>query len=200
MASYLPIVLTIAIGGFMDLTSDNCRKQFLVQRNSLRKKIEKAEFDQKEDVAIEEFNNICIKAAEDDPVAQDVLAYLFKKGLEDVLPVNYEKYMQWEILASSNGNQFALEKLSLFLSFAVNEILMAEDFAYIAKRNEIDKYNYQYIIGRLICDAIADELDLDPKKLIRDDINHIEFDAKTMRIFDKARNFAIPKVLNYLRS
>ena len=184
----------------MDLTAENCRKQFLLQRKNLRKKVDKSDFNVREDVAIDLFNEVCMRAANDNPIAQDLLAYLFKKGFYDIIPVNYEKYMQWEILAAANGNQFALEKLTLFLSFPLNEIVISEDFHYILTRNELDNSNFNYVVGRLICEAIADELRLTPEKLIKDPIVHAEFDPKIMRVFDKARNYAIPKILNYLRS
>lgn len=184
----------------MDLTSENCRKTFLALRHATKKRILKAEFDEVDNVTIDAFNDICIKAADNDPIAQDYLAYIFKKGLGNVIPVNYEKYMQWQILACANGNQFALEKMSLFLSYALNEILFADDFSHIATRNDLTESNYNYIVGRLICEAMADELNLDPKRLISESISHKEFDAKIMHVFDKARNYSIPKILNYLRN
>lgn len=184
----------------MDYTSESCRKAFLVLRRSLQRNVEKAEFDKKEDVAIDNYNDVCIKAVNNDPIAQDYLAYLFKKGLYNVLPINWEKYMQWQVLAGANGNQFSLDKLSLFLSYALNEISYVEDFEYIANRNDLNEKNYLYVVGRLLCDAIADELHLSPEKLMKDPIEHKEFSAPTMRVFDKARNFSIPKIIKFLRS
>lgn len=184
----------------MDYTSESCRKAFMILRRALQRNVEKAEFNQKEEVAIDNFNDICIKAVKNDPIAQDYLAYIFKKGLYNVLPVNWEKYMQWQVLAGANGNQFSLDKLSLFLGFALSEISLVEDFDYIAKRNDLTTENYLYVVGRLVCDAIADELQLLPEKLIKDPIEHIEFNSPTMRVFDKARNFAIPKILKFLRN
>ena len=184
----------------MDYSSESCRKAFMVLRRNLQRSIEKADFNQKEEVAIDNFNDVCIKALNNDPIAQDYLAYIFKKGLYNVVPVNWQKFMQWQILAGANGNQFALDKLSLFLSYALNEISYVDDFSYIANRNELTSENYLYVVGRLICDAIIDELQLFPEKLLKEPLEHIEFNSPTMRVFDKARNFAIPKILKFLRS
>ena len=61
------------------------------------------------------FSDLYSDAMAGDCVAQDVVAYFFNKGIPDFLPVNYDLYMTWEILAGANGNEFALEKLEFFL-------------------------------------------------------------------------------------
>ena len=103
-----------------DFRSENCQKAFISERSKVQKKIAKATFDEKEDIAIDMFNDVCLRASKNDCIAQDYLAYVFKKGLINVVPVNYTKYMQWEILAAANGNQFAIDKLSLFLNYALS--------------------------------------------------------------------------------
>lgn len=184
----------------MDFTSENCRKQFMVLRNNIKKRISKASINERDEVIIDCYNDVCLNAVKNDVIAQDYLAYIFKKGLEDVVPVNYEKSMQWQILAGANGNQFAIDKLSLFLNYAFSEIMFAEDIGYILARNELNQNNFNYIIGKLICEAIVDELQIHPEKIVKEELRHIEFNAKAMRIFDRSRNFAIPKVLKFLRS
>ena len=184
----------------MNILSEDCRKQFLVLRRNTKRKIEKADFMNKDEVTIDSFNDICLMASKNDPIAQDYLSYIFKKGLGNIIPVNYEKYMQFQILAGANGNNFALDKLALFLNFALNEIAYAEDFEYIATKNELNQNNFLYIVGRLLCEGIIDEMQLNPEKLVKDPIEHIEFNSPLMRKFDKARNASIPKVLKFLRS
>lgn len=184
----------------MDFTSENCRRQFMILRNNINRKIAKAGINDRDDVIIDCYNDVCLSAVKNDVIGQDYLAYIFKKGLGDVIPVNYEKSMQWQILAAANGNQFAIDKLSLFLNYALNEIMFAEDIGYILARNELSGNNFTYIVGKLICEAMVDELQIVPEKLVKDELRHMEFSAKAMRIFDNSRNFAIPKVLKFLRS
>lgn len=181
-------------------SSENCQKAFMALREKTQKRVRKASVLEREDVAIDAFSDICLEAAKNDPIAQDYLAYIFKKGFFDVVPVNYEKYMQWQILAAANGNQFAIDKLMLFLNFAITEIVSAEDIVYIIKRNNLTEENYPYVLGRLICEAIADELRLDAEALIKEQPVHQEFDIKSMRNFDRARNFVIGKILKFLRN
>lgn len=183
-----------------NFSSESCQKKFIALREKTQKKINKASVYDREEVAIDVFNDICLDASKNDPIAQDYLAYIFKKGLKGIIPSNYEKYMQWQVLAGANGNQYSIDKLSLFLNFALNEILMVEDIEYLIKRNNLTESNYQYVIGRLLCEAIADELRLDAESLIKEPIVHKDFDAKIMRAFDRARNFVIPKIIKFLRN
>ncbi|MDD2445499.1 MAG: hypothetical protein PHX09_01665 [Clostridia bacterium] len=184
----------------MDWTSENCRKQFMALRSKINKTIQKASYENKEEVVIDCYNDVCLDAAKNDPIAQDYLSYIFKKGLESVIPVNFDKSMKWQILAAANGNQFAIDKLALFLSHALNEIMMANDIGYIIARNELSEQNFNYIVGRLVCEAIADELQLNAERMIKEGLSHIEFNPKLMLSFNRARSFAIPKVLKFLRS
>ena len=181
-------------------TSENCQKKFMALRAKTQRIINKFDPAQREEAAIDAFNDICLDASKNDPIAQDYLAYIFKKGLRGIIAPNHEKYMQWQILAAANGNQYSIDKLSLFLNFALTEVLSAEDVEYIIRRNNLTESNYQYVLGRLLCEGIADELRLDPESLVKEPLMHKEFDPAVMRAFDRARNFVIPKVLKFLRN
>ena len=182
------------------MNSQDCQKEFLALRNNFNKKIAKSTILNREEVIIDNFNDICLRAAKDDPIAQDFLAYCFKKGVKDVIPVNYDKYMKWQILAGSNGNEFAIDKLALFFNYAFNEIMLAEDFQYIVQRNGLNADNFNYVVGKLLCEAMADDLMLQPAELVKEKVTAVEFEAKVMRVFDRSRNYAIPKVLKFLRN
>lgn len=181
-------------------SADDCQEAFVALRNKTLRTLKKTPDHQKEEVAIDVFNDICLDASKNDPIAQDYLAYIFKKGFFDVVPINYERFMQWQILAGASGNQFAIDKLALFLNFAFGKILVVDDIDFLIKRNNLTESNYEYVIGRLLCEAIADELRLDPETLVKQPLEHMEFDPKIMRVFDRARAFVIPKVLKFLRN
>ena len=181
-------------------TSENCQKKFMALRAKTQRIINKFDPAQREEAAIDAFNDICLDASKNDPIAQDYLAYIFKKGLRGIIAPNHEKYMQWQILAGANGNQFAIDKLALFLNYGFNEVMLADDFEYMIKRNGLTQSNFNYIVGRLFCEAMADELMLEPQKLLQEKLTSVEFSGKIMRVFDRARNYAIPKILKFLRN
>lgn len=183
-----------------NLSADHCRQKFMEMRRQFNKSMEKADFLEKEETFNSLYDNICIDAVDGDVVAQDFLAYLNKKGRGDFLPVNMEASMKWQILSAANGNGFAIEKLTIFLSFAIDKILSVEDVDEIVERNEIFQENYQYIIGRLLCEGIVDELHINAREMIKEKPKVVESSPKLMREFDKAREESIPKVLKFLRS
>lgn len=185
---------------FEDLSTDTCRKKFVEMRKNFQKTFQKADFLAKEETFNSLYDNICISAVDGDVVAQDFLAYLNKKGWGNFLPINMDASMRWQILSGANGNGFAIEKLTIFLSFAVDKILSVEDIKEIAERNEIFQENYQYILGRLLCEGIVDELNINARDMIKETPREVPQTPKVMHVFDNAREEAIPRVLKYLRS
>ncbi len=183
-----------------ELSTEACRKKFIEMRRSFQKSYKNADFLEKEETFNKLYDDICINAVDGDIIAQDFLAYLNKKGYGDFLLPNYDLSMRWQILAGANGNGFAIEKLTIFLSFAIDKILNVDDVKEIADRNGIFQENYQYILGRLICEGIADELNINARDLIREAPKNVEYSPKIMRVFDIAREDAIPRVLKFLRS
>ena len=90
------------------------------------------------------FQGIKNDAKAGDAVAQDVLAYFYKDGIEYNLREDYRKYLFWEFLAGANGNEFAIEKLQFFFSYAYDTIVDNEDFGYIKYVNNIDEFTFTW--------------------------------------------------------
>ncbi len=185
---------------FEDLSLETCRKKFMEMRKNFQKTFSNADFLAKEETFNNLYDDVCISAVDGDVIAQDFLAYLNKKGWGDFLPVNVDQSMRWQILAAANGNGFAIEKLTIFLSFAIDKILCVEDIKEIAERNSIFQENYQYLLGRLLCEGIVDELNINAREMIKEQQSHVEANPKIMHVFDNAREEAIPRVLKFLRS
>lgn len=185
---------------FEDLSLETCRKKFMEMRKNFQKTFSNADFLAKEETFNNLYDDVCISAVDGDVIAQDFLAYLNKKGWGDFLPVNVDQSMRWQILAAANGNGFAIEKLTIFLSFAIDKILGVEDIKEIAERNSIFQENYQYLLGRLLCEGIVDELNINAREMIKEQQSHVEANPKIMHVFDNAREEAIPRVLKFLRS
>ena len=99
-------------------------------------------------------------AMEGNAIAQDVMSYYYKNGVKDLLPENYDLYMQWAILAAANGNEFTIEKLQFFLNYAFQEIVDDEKLQMIIDKNDIDQQNYVFVLGNLLCEGIVDELQI----------------------------------------
>ena len=116
----------------------------------------------------DDFTEVCTRAMTNNPVAQDLVAYFYNRGVPGHLQPNYELYMSWEILAGANGNEFAIDKLEFFINPVLDQIVGNEEIIATALRHRnITKDNALYVISNLICEGMADELKLDPKKLIK---------------------------------
>lgn len=148
----------------------------------------------------EMFDEVGGLAMENNSIAQDVLSYYYKDGVEGQLEENYDQYMQWAILAGANGNEFAIEKLQFFLNSAVQDIVDSDQLAKILMVNGIDEQNYIYILGNLLCEGIVDELKLEPKKLVDAPQVKTEYSLERQRVYRRALDACLPKVMEYLLS
>lgn len=148
----------------------------------------------------EAFTDIGTKALEGDAIAQDVMAYFYNKGLPNFLKPNYELYISWQILASANGNMFAIEKTEFLIKYALDVIFDSDAVLRQAiLRGNIDKDNALYVVSNLICESMVDTLHIDAKKLIEIQ-GETKYSPEVNRKFVLAMESSIPVVVNYLVS
>ncbi len=181
------------------IPSYEAKRQFIQLRNKIEKLIENAPIKKLDEIFAEELSKIITEAVEGNAICQDYLGYIFKRGKPDLVPENIELSMKWMILAAANGNDFSIDRLAIFLNYAYDEIVYQPDFGQMKELNNIDEYNYTYIIGRLICDCIVDDLKINVFDLIKEVPDVLEFNNFSMRTFDLSRDKAIKIVLRYLR-
>ena len=131
---------------YKDFTlKDEAYAKFLQYRKQIIDNADNGEFN-------DAFLEVSARAIDGDCVAQDCIAYFFKRGFDDFKP-NYEYYMSWEVLAAANGNEFAIEKLQFFLDVAVNTIIYDRQILKTAMlRKNINKTNAISVISNLICE------------------------------------------------
>ena len=147
------------------------------------------------------FTELCTRALSGDPIAQDVTAYFFNKGVPGFLKPNFDYYMRWQILAGANGNCFALEKLEFFLNSALNELVYNEEFLKQAMRKRnINADNALYVISNLLCEGIVDELKINPKDLIKINDQESLYSSAKNRVYLDALDKCVEKVAMFLLS
>lgn len=170
-------------------------EEFKIIRNNLNKSLENPRGESFSSL----FSKIKKLASEGDVVAQDVVAYFYRDGAGRYLSENYPKYMAWQILSASNGNKFAIEKLQFFMGYAYDTIVDHEDFGIIKYRNQIDEYNYIYIIGQKICQALVEELGYDAKTLGEESDRYDNYKPEQFRDLRKAIDKVLPKVIEDMK-
>lgn len=147
------------------------------------------------------FADLCASALAGNCVAQDVAAYFFNRGVPNILQPNYQFYMSWQILAGANGNEFALEKLEFFLKNAVEAIVFDEEILTTALlRKNITKENALMMISNLVCEAIVDQLQLNPKDLVQISDKPVLYSPQKARVFADAMEASLPEVVRFLMS
>lgn len=145
-----------------------------------------------------EFENLSADAAGGDPVAQDLLAEWFRNG-NQVVPENIELSNKWLFLAGANGNKYSLDRLRLHFSYAFEKVASIPDFEEICIKHDIFRENFQYVIGKLLCDAVCDDLHIDALELAKREVEPLPFSSIIMRQFDRAIDRATDRVIEYLR-
>ena len=175
------------------------RNGFLKLRRSVAKKLSNTYFLDLKDTFNEIYIDLASRAVTGDIVAQDYLGYLFKNGYKDCVEENFDLSMKWQILAGANGNYFTLQKLSLFLNYAYDTIVFQDDFTSIRDKHELTKENYEMVLGRLVCEAMVDEMKLNVLELTKEKLIKVEQTDLIYRQFDRIKFRAVDKVLEYLR-
>jgi len=181
------------------IRSEKAKQSFLDLNNKMQKLIETTPRYKLDEVYGEAFGKIFDDAVQGDLVAQDYLGWIFKRGRKNLVPENLDLSMKWQILACANGNQYTLERMNLFLNSAYDQIMSLADFEQISYAFSLYQDNYQYVLGKLVCEAICDEMEINENNIITEIPTTLEYSPSIMYKFDQAKSKATDAVIDYLR-
>lgn len=180
--------------------ADELKKNFSVFRSELDKVLDGRDWEDKFFLFLDKLID---KSSKGDVSAQDFIGYLYKRGISGCIKASTRTYMEWTLLAGANGNRLSVDRLKIFMIPAHNHIFIEPDFEQIAKQNDLFLENYEYVLGRLFCEAMVDNLKLDLLKMIKKLMQKEQAEADEiteMRVFEKVRDMVIPDILKFLRS
>ena len=183
---------------YENMSSEDFRITISARREKIYAKIDKKGSIAAEKILLDEYEQLCADAAGGDPIAEDILAEWFRNG-NLIVPENIDLSTKWLIMAGANGNKYSLDRLKLHFSYAFDKIIELGDFGELCYKHNIDEYNYQYILGKLICDAVIDYLKIDALELAKTKPTSLPFSSVIMRQFDRAIDKAVETVIEYLR-
>lgn len=144
------------------------------------------------------FDALKAYAANEETIAMDLLAYYYKSGIENVVPENYQRFIQWEIVAASRGNEFAIEKIQFLIGYACDIIMEHENYDLIEYRNDIDDENVLYVLGKAICKVLVKKLNLFPVDLIELEDNARPYTQEDFVVFRQVLDDALPEIISSL--
>lgn len=142
--------------------------------------------------------NITVSAM-DNAGAQDFLSYCYKKGKYDFCLMNFEKFMKWSLLSAANGNAFALSKLQIFLTSAIDSLLSLDIHSYLLSFLDLTVENYIIFLSKLICDEMVKILEITPVGLIKMPEAYVEQSEELQRVFDNTKMKATDNVIEFLK-
>ncbi len=183
---------------YESMTADEFRDLVVARRESIYAKTANIGSIRAEKIMQEEYEKLCADSAGGDPIAEDLLATWFRNGNE-VVPENIDTSMKWLILAGANGNKYSLDRLKIHFGFAFDAIINLNDFGDFAHKHDINSSNYQYVLGKLLCDAVVDDMKINAYELAKQEPTYIPYSGIILRSFDRAITRAIDTVVAYLR-
>lgn len=152
-----------------------------------------------EDLFYDVYKAINDRAVEGNLAAQDYLGYLYKTGLGDLVPANYCLSMDWMFMAGSNGNEYTLSRLKIFFTRSMGEIFDMDNYREVLNANDIYDENYEFELGKLLCDAMVDTLGIKMEELAA---RKPVFQPSTIALaqkYEQARIVATKSVIEYLK-
>ena len=179
-------------------TVEYYQNEFLKRRASIAKHTYGKGSIEIEDIYADEYIKQTELAVGGDVVAQDMLSYWFKHS-NPAVPENIELSYKWLFLAGAGGNKHSIVKLSLFFNFAYDSIIFSDYYDDLAEVMDIDKSNYQVLLGEVICGELVKELNIDALELAKQKVVEIKYDQLIMQRFTMALNRAMTKVDDYFR-
>lgn len=150
------------------------------------------------------FNKVKIGAANESTACMDILAYYYKSGVKNgdqvLVPENYPRYIEWEMLAAARGNEFAIEKLQFLIGYACDSIIECEDYDLIAYKNDIDDSNLLYILGKAIAKIYVRENKIYPVDLFALEDEEVCYKKEHSVVFRNKIDEIIQKTIDFLKS
>ncbi len=153
-----------------------------------------------EDLFLDKFEELKERAANEDAIAMDVLAYYYKNGVSGLVPENYLRYINWEMVAAARGNELAIEKLQFLINLACKKIIDCEDYETIKYKNDIDDSNELYVVAKNLCKVLVKEfLKAYPVNLVKLEDDYQPFEQKYFVTLRRYIEEAVPKTIEFMK-
>ncbi|MBE7082951.1 MAG: hypothetical protein E7378_04720 [Clostridiales bacterium] len=183
---------------YQKMTANDFRAEYIRKRDYIYGKTRGMGSLRAEKVLEDEFVTLCEEAIGGDAVSADLLAEWFRNG-NQVVPENIEVSLKWLVYAGALGNKFSLDRLKLHFNYSFDQIIELENFGEIAYRRNINEYNYQYVLGGLMCKAVIEDMNINAYELAKQKPSYLPFSPVVMRAFDRSVTRACEKLIEELK-
>lgn len=150
-------------------------------------------------IIIKRLEQICAYACAGHIPSQDYMGYIYKRGFGDIIPINYKRSLEWNIIAARNGSKLAPQKMKAFMDPAIIMIMNSERWGQIVRYNDLNLSNYFWFLSQYVCENLYVDLELDPAEMAKKDLIEEDTNERKARIlFDRFRDRSVSLAIKRL--
>ncbi len=150
-------------------------------------------------IIIKRLEQICAYACAGHIPSQDYMGYIYKRGFGNIIPINYKRSLEWNIIASRNGSKLAPQKMKAFMDPAIFMIMNSDRWGQIVKYNDLNLSNYFWFLSQYVCENLYVDLELDPKEMAKKELIEEDTNERKARVmFDRFRDRSVTLAIQRL--
>ncbi len=150
-------------------------------------------------IIIKRLEQICAYACAGHIPSQDYMGYIYKRGFGDIIPINYKRALEWNIISARNGSKLSPQKMKTFMDPAIFMIMNSEKWGQIVKYNDLNLSNYFWFLSQYVCENLYVDLKLDPAEMAKKDLIEEDTNERKARIvFDRFRDRSVTLAIQRL--
>lgn len=160
--------------------------------------LNKLSFDENERLFPLYLEQAVILAIDGNPVAQDFLAYIYKKGRTDIMKPNLLRAYEWGIIASDNCSMLAIDRLKFFFNPAYDKIAESPKLQIIVDKFELSSDIIEYFFAYNLANMMLSISDITLERLSKEPIYPEDFSDVKIRELERIRDRVIENMLDLL--
>ena len=133
--------------------------------------------------------------------AMDYLCFMYKKGVDGVMPVNLTLAHKWGMLAIANGSKLSVDRLRMFLTPVLEYVEDSDlDIDFMLDRYEVKDADAAYFIIQTFAGLYNPRMDITLLNMAREDPASSDSNfQKFMFDANKKRDEVLPDLMKYLK-
>lgn len=133
--------------------------------------------------------------------AMDYLCFMYKKGIDGVMPVNLTLAHKWGMLAIANGSKLSVDRLRMFITPVLEFVEDSDlDIEYMLDRYDVEEQDAAYFIAQTFAGLYNPRMNITLLNMSREEPISIDSNFQKF-MFDASakRDEVLPDLLKYLK-
>ncbi|MBR1925675.1 MAG: hypothetical protein IJ837_02345 [Clostridia bacterium] len=173
-------------------------KEMFAELRENSKFMEEQAFNQK---YISYFVELLDMAVTGNVTAMDYLCYVYKKGIDGILPSNLTLAHKWGMLAIANGSKLAVDRLRMFITPVFEYVDDTNiDIEYMADRYDVQEEDIAYFIAQMFAGLYNPRMGISLLEMSRQEPAVVDTNfTRFMNEATKVRSQVLPDLMKYLK-